>query len=108
MVKELHSKEDLRKEVLEQNGYVLLNLRADWCRPCQVMRPVFEATEMDFAGKIRLCSLDVDEQAELSELFHAEGIPTYILFHDGKEIGRIIGYRQKAKFQEILQELLKK
>lgn len=108
MVKEIHSIEDLRKEVLEQEGYVLLNLRAGWCRPCQVMRPVFESTETDFSGKIRLCSLDVDEQAELSEMFCTEGIPTYILFHDGKEIGRIIGYRQKAKFQEILQEFLKK
>lgn len=108
MTKEIHSEQDLKEAVYEQDGYVLMNVRAGWCRPCQVMRPTFESTEQAFEGKIKLCSLDVNEQEDLAERFRAPGIPTYILFRDGQEIGRIVGYRQKEKFFALLKEFLEK
>lgn len=60
-----------------------------------------------FRGKIRVVRMEVDEQEELAEGFGLVGVPTFILYKDGEEKGRIIGYRMKAKFFEELEGLMK-
>ncbi|MGN0953738.1 thioredoxin family protein [Dialister sp.] len=108
MIIDIHSDADLDREFIEKKGFVLLELGASWCRPCQVMAPAFQAVETQFENQVRLCRIDVDEQEEMAERFGLEGVPTFVFFKDGKEKGRIIGYRQKNKFFEDIDRLMKK
>lgn len=107
MIEDIHSAADMDRLVTEEKGYVLLWLWAAWCRPCQVMAPAVQALEERFAGKIRVVRMEVDEQEELAEGFGLVGVPTFILYKDGEETGRIIGYRMKAKFFEELEATMK-
>ena len=107
MIEDIHSAADMDRLVTEEKGYVLLWLWAAWCRPCQVMAPAVQALEERFAGKIRVVRMEVDEQEELAEGFGLVGVPTFILYKDGEEKGRIIGYRMKAKFFEELEAMMK-
>ena len=107
MIEDIHSAADMDRLVTEEKGYVLLWLWAAWCRPCQVMAPAVQALEERFAGKIRVVRMEVDEQEELAEGFGLVGVPTFILYKDGEETGRIIGYRMKAKFFEELEAMMK-
>lgn len=105
-MEDIHSEYDLDRLVGETKGYVLLDLWAAWCRPCQVMMPALQTVEELFHGKLSVCRLEVDEQEEMAEAFCVSGIPTFILYKEGKEMGRIIGYRQKAKFIEELEKIM--
>ena len=107
MVTAIHSDKDLDREFVEKKGFVLLELGASWCRPCKVMQPAFEGVEGEFKGQVRLCTIDVDEQEEMAERFGILGTPTFIFYKDGKELGRIIGYRQKNKFYEDIAKMMK-
>ena len=107
MAVDIHSKQNLEDEVYQKDGYVLLNLGAAWCRPCQVMEPTLKFAEEKFKDKISFCRLEVEEQEALADLFQTVGIPTFVLFKDGKEIGRIIGYRQKAKFVDEIANIIR-
>ncbi|MCI7318900.1 MAG: thioredoxin family protein [Dialister sp.] len=89
MIEDIHSAQDMDRLVAEGEGYVLLWLWAAWCRPCQVMAPAVQALE------------------ERAEGFGLVGVPTFILYKDGEETGRIIGYRMKAKFFEELEAMMK-
>lgn len=107
MIEDIRSAADMDRLVAEGEGYVLLWLWAAWCRPCQVMVPAVQALEERFAGKIRVVRMEVDEQEELAEGFGLVGVPTFILYKDGEEKGRIIGYCMKAKFFEELEAMMK-
>ena len=107
MAVDIHSKQNLEDEVYQKDGSVLLNLWAAWCRPCQVMEPTLKFAEEKFKDKISFCRLEVEEQEALADLFQTVGIPTFVLFKDGKEIGRIIGCRQKAKFVDEIANIIR-
>lgn len=107
MIEDIHSAADMDHLVAEKKGYVLLWLWAVWCRPCQVMAPAVQALEERFPGKIQVVRMEVDEQEELAEGFSLVGVPTFILYKDGGEKGRIVGYRMKAKFFEEIEGLMK-
>ena len=106
MIEDIHSEFDLDRLVGDAKGYVLLDLWAAWCRPCQVMAPAIAAVEETFEGKLSICRMEVDELDELAEGFQIQGVPTFILYKDGEEKGRIVGYRQKGKFLEEIGKLM--
>lgn len=107
MIEDIHSAADMDRLVAEEKGYVLLWLWAAWCRPCQVMAPAVQALEERFSGEIQVVRMEVDEQEELAEGFSLVGVPTFILYKDGEEKGRIVGYRMKAKFFEEIEAMMK-
>jgi thioredoxin 1 len=72
-----------------------LDFYADWCGPCKVMNPVIEELEKDFAGKMEISKIDVDNETEQTEKFGVMSIPTYVLLKDGQEVERFIGAQPK-------------
>ncbi|MDD2636601.1 MAG: thioredoxin [Bacteroidales bacterium] len=77
-------------------GLVLVDFYADWCRPCKMMQPVLESVATDHADKITIAKLNTDQNKMLSQKYKISGIPALILFKNGKEIARIIGYHDEA------------
>lgn len=80
----------------------ILDFYADWCHPCQIMKPIFEELEKELKGKVKFTIIDVDKNPEKSEKYNVLSIPTYIIMKDGKEIDRFSGVTPKQKFISIV------
>lgn len=81
----------------------LLDLWAAWCAPCRIMNPVIEEIEKEFAGKVEVVKINVDEQPQEAQKYGVMSIPTYIIEKDGQEVGRKIGVTAKADLLNLLQ-----
>lgn len=88
-------------EVTKKDGLVLLDFYAEWCMPCKMMAGEIH----DFAEEnesVKVCKLDVDEAAELAQLYGVMSIPTVVLFKDGKEIDRFVGGKEKSQIEDFV------
>lgn len=81
----------------------LIDFYADWCGPCQAMKPVFEKVMPEFSGKIELEKIDVDKTPGKAQEFGVMGIPTMVLIKDGKEVDRKVGMLPEPAFKQWLQ-----
>lgn len=85
------------KEVAQADTPVLVDFWAEWCGPCRMIAPVLENLAEEYAGSLKIAKLDVDNNPQTSMKFGVQSIPTMILFKDGKEAERIIGYMPKER-----------
>lgn len=89
-----------------KSGLILVDFYADWCRPCKMMKPILEEVAGEYKTKITIASLNTDNNPALSQKYNISGIPCMILFKDGKEVKRIVGYHDKAQLLEKLTDYL--
>jgi thioredoxin 1 len=89
-------------EVLQANGPTLVDFSADWCGPCRMIGPIVEEIAGEYEGKLRVVKMDVDNNRKTPERYGIHGIPTLILFKEGMEATRIVGYRPKEALVEVL------
>lgn len=80
----------------------LLDFWAPWCGPCKMMNPILDELEKEFAGKVEIVKINVDEQPEESERYGVMSIPTYVLIKEGKEVDRKVGATAKAELAKLL------
>ena len=95
------------KEVINSDKPVLVDFWASWCMPCQMMAPVFEQVSNDFPD-VKFVKVNVNECPNLSNNYSIDGIPCIILFRNGIEIGRLVGYRSREELKINIEHLLKK
>jgi len=91
-----------KSEVLQATEPTLVDFWAEWCGPCKMVEPVVEAIAEEYAGKLRVTRMDVDSNRQTPGSYSIYSIPTLILFRNGEEITRIIGYRPKEMLMEEL------
>jgi thioredoxin 1 len=89
-----------QSEVMDYKGVVLVDFFATWCGPCKMLGPVIEELAKENEGKAKISKIDVDENPLTAGQFGVQSIPTIILFKDGKEIDRMIGFQPKTGWQE--------
>jgi thioredoxin 1 len=83
-------------------GVALVDFWAEWCGPCRALGPVVDEIAEEFVGKIQVFKMDIDPNPETPGKFQIRGIPTLLIFKDGKEVGRVVGAQPKAKIVAAL------
>ncbi len=84
--------ENFAKQVEEAKGVVLVDFFAVWCGPCQMSAPVVDQMAGDYEGKASIVKVDVDQAREPAMKYGVMSIPTFVVFKDGQEVDRQVGY----------------
>lgn len=92
--------------VLQSKTPVLVDFWAAWCRPCIMAAPILEELAEEYAGRITIAKLDVDQNAKTAVKYGIMAIPNLIIFKDGKPASQIVGYRPKAELKRSLDAVL--
>jgi thioredoxin 1 len=102
MLKEI-TDEEFITEVEQFKGVALVDFWATWCGPCRMMAPVFERVSQKYPN-IKFCKVNTDENMEKAAEYGVSGIPCIIVFKDGKEVDRLIGFRDEASFDAAIKK----
>lgn len=98
--------ENFDKEVINANGVVLVDFWASWCGPCRMVAPIIDQLEEEYAGKIKVGKINVDEESALASEFAVVSIPTIIIFKDGRQVEKLVGARSFDDFCDVLDQYI--
>jgi thioredoxin 1 len=102
-VRELTS-ENWDSEVLQAGEPVLVDFWAGWCAPCRTLAPTIDAVAEEFAGRVKVGKLDIDQHGALAERYDIRSIPTLLVFKNGRVVEQRIGGLPKAQLALLLDQ----
>lgn len=94
--------ENFENEVLQSETPVLVDFWAQWCGPCKMLSPILDELAGEYAGKVKIGKVDVDENQELSAQYSVLSIPTLLIFKDGKVQEQHVGLKGKPELKQAL------
>jgi thioredoxin 1 len=89
-------------EVLQSQVPVLVDFWAEWCGPCKMLAPTVEALAREYAGKVKVAKVNVDENIATASRFRIQGIPTLLLFKGGQVREQLVGSQPKSVVEKAL------
>lgn len=98
--------DNFEREVLQSDKPVLVDFWAAWCGPCRMVAPVVDQIAAEYAGKVKVGKINVDEQSELSNKYRIMSIPTLMVFKNGAIAESVMGARSKESLASMLDKHL--
>lgn len=104
----LHITDANFKEVLANNGLVVVDFGAAWCGPCKSLGPVIEKLAAAYEGRAAIGKVDIEESPEITEEFGIRSVPTILFFKNGEQVPgkKFVGATTEAKIAAMIDELL--
>ena len=93
-------------DVLQAKGTVLVDFWADWCGPCKAIAPALEEIGAEYAGKLTIAKVNIDDNPVTPNTYAVRGIPTLILFKDGKPVSTKVGAAPKSVLKQWVEASL--
>jgi thioredoxin 1 len=100
------SDDSFERDVLQSTTPVLVDFWASWCAPCKAISPVVDGLASDYDGKVKIAKLNVDENPATPGKYGVRGIPTLILFKDGKVVDQVVGAVPKNQLEGLIKKAL--
>ncbi|NMC36546.1 thioredoxin [Candidatus Beckwithbacteria bacterium] len=101
------TKTDFDEKVLKADKPAVIDFYAQWCGPCQMAAPIIDKLADELGNKVVIGKVDVDEAQELAMQYGVMSIPTMIVFKDGKEVDRKVGFPGEAGLRAMIEDLAK-
>jgi thioredoxin 1 len=95
---------NFKEQVVDSDLPALVDFWAEWCAPCKTIGPIVEELAREYQSKVRIGKLNVDENPKTATQFSIRGIPTLLLFKDGKVINQMVGVKSKIEIQKNLDD----
>ena len=93
-------------EVLKSTTPVLVDFWAEWCMPCKMIAPVVDQLAADYAGRLKVGKINVDQENELAAQHNIVSIPTLLVFKDGKVVRQKVGAVPKHELENLIKDLV--
>ena len=98
--------DSFEEQVINADTPVLVDFWADWCAPCKMIAPIVEELATEYDGTVRFAKLDVDSNPKTATTYGVRGIPTLLIFNDGKPVGQVVGAVPKSVLKKRLEEAI--
>ncbi|NDV12542.1 MULTISPECIES: thioredoxin TrxA [Crenobacter] len=96
------SDESFEQEVLKAQGPVLVDYWAEWCGPCKMIAPILDDVAGEYAGRLKVVKLNIDQNEQTPPKFGIRGIPTLMLFKDGNVVATKVGALAKGQLTAFI------
>lgn len=97
---------EFEQKVLRSDKPVVVDFWAPWCGPCRVIAPILDKLAGEYEGRLTIAKVNTDEQQRWASQFGIQGIPTLIIFKNGKEVERLVGSRPEQAYRDIFNRVL--
>ena len=94
------------EKVEQAQNPVLVDFSAEWCPPCKLLTPVLERIVLEFKDKLDVYGVNTDESPKLAQRFNISGVPTMIFFRNGKEIKKLVGFRDYDSLKQEIESIV--
>jgi thioredoxin 1 len=89
-------------EIVNGNQLVLVDFSAEWCGPCKMMKPILQEVKAAVGEAVTIVKIDVDKNTQIASQYQVTGVPTLVLFKNGKQVWRQSGVVQPGTLRELI------